>query len=54
MHVAMILTRLHDRVLPGAFAPAHAPGTPHARLRRAATAYQAAIDELASHAGLAA
>ena len=54
LHVAMILTRLHDRVLPATLAPAQAPGTPHAKLRRAAAAYQAAIDELASDAGLAA
>jgi hypothetical protein len=54
LHVAMILTRLRDRVLPASLAPASIPGAPPARLRRAALAYQAAIDDIIADAGLAA
>ena len=53
LHTAMFLTRLHDRLLPAGFAhlaPTHPPG----KLRRTATAYQAAIDDLIRDAGLAA
>ncbi|HTX81780.1 MAG TPA: hypothetical protein VME44_06345 [Streptosporangiaceae bacterium] len=50
----MILTRLRDRVLPATLAPAAIPATPPARLRRAALAHQAAIDNILNDAGLAA
>ena len=53
LHTAMILTRLHDRILPAGFAQLTASTTP-GRLRRAATAYQAAIDDIIRDAGLAA
>ncbi len=53
LHAAMILTRLHDRVLPAAFAQL-TTHPPTGRLHRAATAYQAAIDDLIRNAGLAA
>jgi len=54
LHIAMILTRLRDRVLPATLAPAAIPTTPPAKLRRAALAYQAAIDNILNDAGLAA
>jgi hypothetical protein len=53
LHTAMILTRLHDRILPAAFAQLTTSTTP-GRLRRAATAYQTAIDDLIRDTGLAA
>ena len=49
----MFLTRLHDRILPAGFA--HLARTaPPGPLRSAATAYQAAIDDILRDAGLAA
>ena len=45
LHSAMILTRLHDRVLPAALAQTHRDYPhPPGKLRAAATAYQQAID----------
>jgi hypothetical protein len=49
----MILTRIHDRVLPAGHAELTATGQP-SKLRTAATAYQAAIDDIIRDAGLAA
>ncbi|MGB6457701.1 MAG: hypothetical protein WBH47_24775 [Streptosporangiaceae bacterium] len=54
LHTAMLLTRLHDRVLLAGLAQTTAPATPNGRLRHAALAYQAAIDDLITDAGLAA
>jgi hypothetical protein len=53
LHTAMILTRLHDRVLPAALAELTQTAVP-SKLRTAATAYQAAIDDVIRDAGLAA
>ena len=53
LHTAMFLTRVHDRVLPTGLAHLAITATP-AKLRRAATAYQRAIDDLTRQAGLAA
>ena len=53
LHTAMFLTRLHDRILPAGFAQLTATAPP-GKLRRAATAYQAAIDDIIRDAGLAA
>ena len=53
LHTAMFLTRLHDRVLPAGLAHL-AAAAPPGKLRHAATAYQAAIDDLIRDAGLAA
>jgi hypothetical protein len=53
LHTAMILTRIHDRVLPAGLAELTATGQP-SKLRTAATAYQAAIDDIIRDAGLAA
>ena len=53
LHTAMFLTRVHDRVLPTGLAQLATTATP-AKLRRAATAYQRAIDDLTRQAGLAA
>jgi hypothetical protein len=53
LHTAMFLTRLHDRVLPAGLAQLTA-NAPPGKLRHAATAYQAAIDELLRDTGLAA
>ena len=54
LHTAMFLTRVHDRILPAGLA--HLAGTtaPPGKLRTAANAYQAAIDNLIHDAGLAA
>ena len=62
LHTAMILTRIHDRVLPAGLAQltqtASAQLTqtagPPSKLRAAATAYQQAIDDIIHDAGLAA
>jgi hypothetical protein len=54
LHTAMVITRLHDRVLPAGLAPGALPGTPPGRLRQAALAYQGAIDDLIRDTGLAA
>jgi hypothetical protein len=53
LHTAMILTRIHDRVLPAGLAQLTATGPP-GKLRTAATAYQTAIDDIIRDAGLAA
>ena len=53
LHTAMLLTRVHDRVLPTGLAQLASDATPN-KLRHAATAYQSAIDELTREAGLAA
>jgi hypothetical protein len=53
LHTAMILTRIHDRVLPTGLAELRATGQP-SKLRTAAAAYQAAIDDIVRDAGLAA
>lgn len=53
LHIAMILTRIQDRVLPAGLAELRATGQP-GKLRTAATAYQAAIDDIIRDAGLAA
>ena len=53
LHTAMILTRIHDRVLPAALAELRTTGQP-SKLRTAATAYQTAIDDIIRDAGLAA
>ena len=50
----MILTRLHDRVLPAALAQLTETTHPPSKLRAAATAYQHAIDGIIHDAGLAA
>ena len=54
LHTAMILTPIHDRVLPAALAElTQATGLP-SKLRTAATTYQAAIDDIIRDAGLTA
>ncbi len=53
LHTAMFLTRVHDRVLPTGLAHLAITTTP-GKLRRTATAYQIAIDDLTREAGLAA
>ena len=50
----MILTRIHDRVLPAGLAELTQATGPPSKLRTAATAYQAAIDGIIHDAGLAA
>jgi hypothetical protein len=50
----MILTRLHDRVLPAGLAHVTQATGPPGKLRAAATAYQQAIDDIIHDAGLAA
>lgn len=52
LRVAMLLTRVHDRLLPTALAQQTGPDD--TRLRRAATAYQHALDDLAQRNGIAA
>ena len=47
----MFLTRIHDRLLPTGLAQQADPHTPH-RIRRAAAAYQRALDTLAEQNGL--
>ena len=54
LHTAMILTRIHDRVLPAGLAELTQATAPRSKLRTAATAYQAAIDDIIRDAGLAA
>ena len=49
---AMFLTRVHDRILQTGLAELTGPDP--APLRKAATIYQAAIDDLAQRAGIAA
>jgi len=53
LHTAMFLTRVHDRILPAGLAQLTATAPP-GKLRAAATAYQAAIDDIIRDAGLAA
>jgi hypothetical protein len=53
LHTATFLTRLHDRVLPSGLAQLTATAPP-GKLRTAATAYQAAIDDIIHDGGLAA
>jgi hypothetical protein len=50
----MILTRIHDRVLPAGLAQLTQTTGPPSKLRAAATAYQTAIDDIIHDAGLAA
>jgi len=54
LHTAMILTRIHDRVLPAGLAQLTQTTGPPSKLRAAATAYQTAIDDIIHDAGLAA
>ena len=54
LHTAMILTRIHDRVLPAGLAQLTQATGPPSKLRAAATAYQTAIDDIIHDAGLAA
>ena len=54
LHTAMILTRIHDRVLPAGLAELTQTTGPPSKLRAAATAYQTAIDDIIHDAGLAA
>jgi len=53
LHTAMFHTRVHDRILPAGLAQLTATAPP-GKLRAAATAYQAAIDDIIRDAGLAA
>jgi hypothetical protein len=53
LRTAMLLTRIHDRLLPTALAYQAAPGQPN-RLQTAAAIYQRALDTLAEQNGLAA
>ena len=53
LQTAMFLTRIHDRLLPTGLAQQADPHTPH-RIRRAAAAYQRALDTLAEQNGIAA
>jgi hypothetical protein len=52
LHTAMVLTRLHDRILPAGLAHAAVPAAAPPAIRRAALAYQAAIDNLIPDSGL--
>jgi hypothetical protein len=54
LQTAMFLTRLHDRVLPAGLAQLTTTTGPPGKLRAAATAYQAAIDDILQDNGLAA
>ena len=54
LHTAMILTRIHDRVLPAGLAQLTQTTGPPSKLRAAAAAYQQAIDDIIHDAGLAA
>ena len=54
LHTAMFLTRVHDRILPAGLAQLTSASTPPGKLRAAAAAYQAAIDDIIRDAGLAA
>jgi hypothetical protein len=54
LHTAMLLTRVHDRVLPAGLAGLADASAPPGKLRTAATAYQNAIDDIIRDAGLAA
>jgi Mn-dependent DtxR family transcriptional regulator len=52
---ALFLTRAHDRLLRGGLAEIAAPPPAHpSKIRTAARAYEAAIDDLLTRAGLAA
>ncbi len=53
LHTAMFLTLPHDRVLPAGLAQVTTTA-PRGKLRTAATAYQAAIDDFLRDTGLAA
>jgi len=53
LHTAMILTRLHDRVLPACLAQLAPATSSPGPLRAAATAYQQAIDHIIHDTGLA-
>ncbi len=54
LHTAMILTRIHDRVLPAGLSQLTQTTGPPSKLRAAATACQTAIDDITRDAGLAA
>ena len=54
LHTAIVLTRLHDRILPAGLAHTAVPAGAPASIRRAAQAYHAAIDSLIRDSGLAA
>lgn len=54
LHTAMILTRIHDRVLPAGLAQLTQTTGPPSKLGAAVTAYQTAIDDIIHDAGLAA
>ena len=55
LHTAMLLTRVHERLLPTALAQLNEPPpTPPPQLRTAARAYQNAIDDLTRQIGLTA
>ena len=54
LHAAMLLTRVHERLLPTGLAPLTDPTPTTSPLRAAARAYQTAIDDLAQTEGLAA
>jgi hypothetical protein len=55
LHTAMLLTRVHERLLPTALAHVNEPlPTPPRRIRTAAIAYQKAIDDLTHQVGLTA
>jgi hypothetical protein len=54
LHTAMFLTRVHDRILPAGLDQFTSGTAPPTRLRTAATAYQAAIDDIIHDAGIAA
>ena len=53
LHTAMLLTRVHDRILPTGLAQL-IDNTTSGKLQRAAHAYQHAIDDLTQQAGLTA
>lgn len=52
LHVAMVLTRVHDRILPAGLAHATVPASAPASIRHAALAYHAAIDNLIRQTGI--
>ena len=54
LHTAMFLTRVHDRILPAGLAHLADTSAPPGKLRTAANAYQAAVDDIIRNAGLAA
>lgn len=54
LHTAVLLTRVHDRLLPTGLAHLADPSPAEKPLRTEARAYQTAIDNLIRQAGLAA